>query len=283
MESKSMFRVAKNKDNPYVMLNKEFFNDERLSWKAKGILGYLLSLPDDWKIYEEELKKHSKDGIDGLRSGIKELIKNGYIERVRIRDEKGRLKGYEYSVYEIPNHIGISKNGFSKIGESNTTNNNLTNNDLTNNTCSSSDGLLKEFEGNICNLKKTTKIKFQEIVKTYDSDFILSILEQCSISNIKSYAGFQKVFDSYINRSCATREDVEKATEEYRVNHTKKETKAYSKPNKTKKTNHSNFEPREIYSDEKAMKEIEDKLTESSTSDDNTDVSELLKQFNSEN
>ena len=111
-KSKSMFRIVKNKDNPYVMLNKEPLNDERLSWKAKGILAYLLSLPDDWQIYEEEVQRHSKDGLDSLNTGIKELIENGYIERLRSRDEKGRLRGYEYSVHEVS-----TKTGFSKVGE----------------------------------------------------------------------------------------------------------------------------------------------------------------------
>jgi len=128
-----MFRVQKDKSNPYVMLNKEFLNDERLSWKAKGVLAYLLSLPDDWQIYEDEIYKHSKDGKDSLRSSIKELIEKGYIDRARTRDEKGRLKGYEYRVYEVSIQMGFSNVGKTNVGESNTTNNNLTNNKNTNN------------------------------------------------------------------------------------------------------------------------------------------------------
>jgi len=122
MRKKTMFRVCKDKDNPYVMLNKKFLNDTKLSWKAKGILAYLLSLPDDWQVYEDEIVKHSADGRDSTRSGIKELTDRGYIDRERIRDEKGMMRGYNYSVYEVPDHIGKPDNG-----ESNTTNNDLTN------------------------------------------------------------------------------------------------------------------------------------------------------------
>jgi hypothetical protein len=128
----SIYRIHKDKENPFVIINKEALNDTNLSWKAKGLLAYLLSLPDDWQIYESEIVKHAKDGIDSTRTAIKELIDAGYIERQRVRDEKGRLKGYEYNVYEAPIHIGFSKDGFSKVGESNTTNNNYTNNDNTN-------------------------------------------------------------------------------------------------------------------------------------------------------
>lgn len=129
--SKTIFRIIKDKENPYVMINKQFLYDKRLSWKAKGILTYLLSMPDDWQIYETELVKHSKDGLTSLKSGIKELIELGYIIREQIRNEKGQFKGYEYCVYEIPAESGKPINGDSINGEPHTTNNNITDNDLT--------------------------------------------------------------------------------------------------------------------------------------------------------
>lgn len=128
----AVFRVKKDKENPYVMLNKEFLNDDKLSWKAKGVLAYLLSLPDDWQIYESEVVKHSKDGKDSLKSAIKELMANGYLEREQTRDEKGCFKGYDYVVNESSNRSGFSNNGRSDIGEPATTNNNETNNNKTN-------------------------------------------------------------------------------------------------------------------------------------------------------
>jgi hypothetical protein len=135
-ERQTMFRVQKDKNNPYVMLNKELLNDTRLSWKAKGILAYLLSLPDDWKIYEKELAKHSKDGKESLRTGIQELIKAGYIVRTLARDKDGKLRGYEYKVLEKPTAIrktdvGKTDVGKSDIGKSAPTNNDSTDNDST--------------------------------------------------------------------------------------------------------------------------------------------------------
>lgn len=96
----AIIRVKKDKDNPYVMINKTPLNDDCLSWKAKGLLSYLLSLPDDWAINIEDLKKRSKDGKDGTTAGIKELMKAGYITRDRKRIE-GKFKGYDYTVHEI--------------------------------------------------------------------------------------------------------------------------------------------------------------------------------------
>lgn len=133
----AVFRVYKESGN-FVTVHKNFIHDDNLSWKAKGILLYLLSRPDDWRIYETELNKHSSDGRDSLRTGIKELEQAGYIHRTRRRNEKGQLREYEYQVFEQPNQIGktyVGKTniGKSNIGKSNTTNNNSTNNNNTNN------------------------------------------------------------------------------------------------------------------------------------------------------
>lgn len=115
--NQSMFRVSKDKDNPYVILNKEFLNDINLSLKAKGLLAYLLSLPDDWKIYENELVQHHKDGRESMKSAIKELMENCYINREQLRDSSGRLNGYEYRVYETSYHNVKPVNGKSDNGK----------------------------------------------------------------------------------------------------------------------------------------------------------------------
>ncbi len=136
------FRVYKESGN-FVTVHKNFIHDPNISWKAKGILLYLLSRPDDWQVYEKELEKHSLDGRDSLKNGIKELETTGYIVRTRKRDDKGRLREYEYSVYEQPTQNGLSNVGLSNVGKTNTglsnvgkpvpTNNDFTNNELTNN------------------------------------------------------------------------------------------------------------------------------------------------------
>jgi len=126
--AQNIFRIKKDKDNPYLMINKEPLNNAELSWKGKGLLAYLLSLPDDWKIYEDEITKHAKDGKDSLKSAIKELIELGYIERERIRNSSGQMKGYTYCVYEVSTKSGLSIVGKTVEGESATTNNKLTNN-----------------------------------------------------------------------------------------------------------------------------------------------------------
>lgn len=94
-------RVAKNSN--YVVMNRTALNDKRLSWKAKGIMAYLLSMPDDWVFYMDELMKHAADGRDSFRSGFNELKKAGYVERKPIKDEiTKKIKEWETIVHEIP-------------------------------------------------------------------------------------------------------------------------------------------------------------------------------------
>lgn len=132
----------KKRVNPFVQIDKNMLSDKNISWKAKGILAYLLSKPDDWVTYAKDIEKQSTDGRDSVANGINELIGAGYMVRKRVR-EKGRFKGYEYSVYEYPESIANTENGFPVNGETGngktengkpaTTNNDLSNNDFSNN------------------------------------------------------------------------------------------------------------------------------------------------------
>ncbi|OES45385.1 conserved phage C-terminal domain-containing protein [Domibacillus iocasae] len=101
----SVYRKRKDRENPYVQLHKGFIYDKNLSFKAKGILVYLLSRPDDWQVYESEIIKHSRDGKDSVRNGIKELIEQGYISRSNFRTDNGKFAGYIYDVYEEKQNV----------------------------------------------------------------------------------------------------------------------------------------------------------------------------------
>lgn len=134
----AVFRAVKNKNNPYLMVNKQAIHDPNLSAKATGILIYLLSRPDDWDVYENEIAKNFKDGRDSIRSGLKELIDSGYLTRTRLRDE-GKFKGYEYEVHELPLQKRVEKPITENTTLENPTlvnptllSNESTNNDLTN-------------------------------------------------------------------------------------------------------------------------------------------------------
>jgi len=86
----------------YTIINNTAFRDDRLSAKAKGLLAYMLTMPDDWTFYETELTNHFKDGRDGLRSGLKELQDARYLVRERKRNDNGTFSDTDWILYEVP-------------------------------------------------------------------------------------------------------------------------------------------------------------------------------------
>ncbi|MDK6268398.1 hypothetical protein QP113_02645 [Lactobacillus mulieris] len=83
--------VIRKKKQSYTVLSNTVIKDERLSWKARGIFAYLMSLPEDWTFHQIEIAKHAKDGRDALRTGMDELQEFGYLKIFRDRDGNGRL------------------------------------------------------------------------------------------------------------------------------------------------------------------------------------------------
>lgn len=92
---------AKRRTN-FTMISNVGLRDERLSYKSKGLLAYMLSLPDDWVFYESELVNHSIDGKASVKSGLKELQEAGYLTRQRKRNDKGHLKETLWEISDEP-------------------------------------------------------------------------------------------------------------------------------------------------------------------------------------
>lgn len=88
----------------YSVINNEILKRNDISWKAKGILIYILSLPDDWVLYLEELQNHATDKKASFRTGWKELTEKGYVKRYPIRD-KGKIIEWRTEIRET---VGIS-------------------------------------------------------------------------------------------------------------------------------------------------------------------------------
>ncbi|MDH5274171.1 MAG: helix-turn-helix domain-containing protein [Gammaproteobacteria bacterium] len=86
----------------YVIVDQAAVEDTRLSWAARGLLAYLLSRPDDWKVLVNDLKKRGNLGRDGIYALLRELRQTGYVRFERNRDAQGRMYGGTYIVSEIP-------------------------------------------------------------------------------------------------------------------------------------------------------------------------------------
>lgn len=107
----AIFRVKRLKD-PFVRFSKSIVMDKRLSWKAKGILTYAFSRPEDWSFYKKEMEQHASDGEKSLDSGLKELHDLGYLHKKPCQDSKtGKMEGWEWFFFEVP----VTKEEFSNI------------------------------------------------------------------------------------------------------------------------------------------------------------------------
>lgn len=85
-----IFRVERTKN--YTVMSNHHFKNKNLSLKAKGLLSLMLSLPDDWNYNMHGLASLSRDGIDSVRSAIKELEHYGYVQRNIVRNSMDCLR-----------------------------------------------------------------------------------------------------------------------------------------------------------------------------------------------
>ena len=97
----TIFRVIKRQDNPYVMIDRRPIDNSKLSFKAKGILTYLMSRPDGWEVNVPDLVNHGTDGAAAIRSGLHELRDAGHLHYNPLR-EGGYIKKWVIEVFEVP-------------------------------------------------------------------------------------------------------------------------------------------------------------------------------------
>ena len=95
----AILRVDKS-DN-YTVIHNAVFYDYSLSFKAKGLLCQMLSLPDGWSFSIEGLSRLGSDGRDSVASTLNELERAGYFRREQSRN-CGKFQGIEYIVSEKP-------------------------------------------------------------------------------------------------------------------------------------------------------------------------------------
>ena len=86
----------------YTPIDNKILQNPALSWKARGLLCYLLSLPDDWEVSFADLVRQSKhDGETALRAAFRELQNHGFVRLVVRRSEDNlRAIGRRYDVSE---------------------------------------------------------------------------------------------------------------------------------------------------------------------------------------
>lgn len=95
-------------EDPFARINKAMLNDAKLSWKAKGVLSYLLGKPQGWKIWRNDLIHRSTDGRDSVDSALRELETAGYLRREQRQERNnGQFGSVVWHVSDRPMFAGL--------------------------------------------------------------------------------------------------------------------------------------------------------------------------------
>ena len=94
--------IRTKREHNYTIVSNKVYDKNQLSWQAMGLLGYLLTKPDNWKVMVAELVNVTKDtkkptGSNGIYNIINELKEKGFIS-VR----KNSDGSTDYTVYDEP-------------------------------------------------------------------------------------------------------------------------------------------------------------------------------------
>lgn len=98
----STIRVARRRR--FTSVDRTTVNDARLSFRALGLLTWLLDKPDDWRFDSSEIGGADRDGREGrdaIRAAMKELRELGYARYQKVQGPGGRWST-EVTIYETP-------------------------------------------------------------------------------------------------------------------------------------------------------------------------------------
>lgn len=97
--------VKAKKAGNFTTVYNEFIYDKNLSARAKGVLLWLMSKPDDWAVRKSSLHYDFKEGRDAIWKAFSELVDNEYVAVIQKinRTKSGEFKSREndYVVYEV--------------------------------------------------------------------------------------------------------------------------------------------------------------------------------------
>jgi hypothetical protein len=109
----STIRVARRAR--FTTVDRTTVNDQRLSFRARGILVWLLDKPDDWRCNADEIARAGQEGRDAVRTALNELLHLGYIRRERYQNHQGHWQT-ETWVFEHPTGDGFPGVGSPDVG-----------------------------------------------------------------------------------------------------------------------------------------------------------------------
>ncbi|MCX4598251.1 hypothetical protein OG819_54915 [Streptomyces sp. NBC_01549] len=104
----------------FTQIANGLFRDSRLSFKAKGIFGYVSTHRDGWQVTVAELVRRGREGVDAVTTGLHQLERHGFLYRTRERNPDGTLGQALYVITDLPalqNPSSQPESGFPGLAE----------------------------------------------------------------------------------------------------------------------------------------------------------------------
>ncbi|MGX4695528.1 hypothetical protein [Streptomyces sp. JNUCC 63] len=92
----------------FTQIANALFRDSGLSFKAKGIFGYVSTHRNGWQVTVTDLVRLGPDGREAVRTGLQELEARGYLIRERLRRPDGTLGEIVYCITDRPATLDIA-------------------------------------------------------------------------------------------------------------------------------------------------------------------------------
>ena len=185
------------KEAKYAQIDNDLINNRELSFKALGIMTYILSKPDDWQIYISDLCR-DKDCEKSIRAGLNELKDKKYMQRYRVYDmDTGKVHHWETLVSETPFEdfeiISSVKEKYFKDTEGKIVNKKIK---------------IKSFERSIPIVieRKITLLSQKGKVENKNKNFLLS--QNVQVENLQVENAGQQILNPFTNTDPFTKTDI---------------------------------------------------------------------------
>ena len=189
-------------------------NNPNISLRAKGLFAFIQGKPDKWRFSAERIALECKEGLQSVRSALRELETFGYLQRVKSQNEKGHWE-WDYILHSAPsnpadenrptenhttenhtteNHTNINKTDIIKK-DNNTINNNINFDKLL--------SFLNSKTGrNFKIINEATKKKYNARLKEgYTKDDILNAIINAVNSDYHKENGFKYLTPEFFSRA----------------------------------------------------------------------------------
>jgi hypothetical protein len=98
----------------YVQVSNKTAQDNNLSFEARGLLIFMLSLPEDWVIHKSWLIEQTSAGRDKIQRLINELVENKYLIKTQSHGDNGKFLNNDLYVYPEPMTVdGLAVDGLA--------------------------------------------------------------------------------------------------------------------------------------------------------------------------